>query len=265
MMLGRGLPNLGNTCYLNSILQCLRYTKEFVYPMKGKRASSALCISLLDLMYSGAEEKVLHTLIKELSKGREFKLMRQCDAHELFLYLVDKVFEEMKVHNPFEGKLESKVVCTVCGNNSVTSYPYVTISVQMGEKAMSVKSLVDEFCKTETIETPIECEVCNTRTKSSKSLRIIPSEVLVIHLKRFVGRQKNYTAVILDEELSLGKERYRLYAMCNHSGVPTAGHYTASCMKRDGTWSMCNDAFVQSIGSLPKSTDRPYILFYCKI
>lgn len=255
---------MGNTCYLNSILQCLRYTKEFVYPMKGKQCSSPLCVSLLDLMYSGAEEKVLHTLIKELSKGCEFKLMRQCDAHELFLYLIDKVFEEVKEHNPFKGKLESNVVCTVCDNNSRTSYPYITISVQMGKKAVSVKTLVDEFCASETIETPIECDVCKVRTESSKSLRIIPSEVLVVHLKRFAGRRKNYTPVILDEELSLGEYRYRLYAMCNHSGTTTGGHYTATCMRRDGTWSMCNDALVQSIGSLPKSTERPYILFYCK-
>lgn len=264
-MLYRGLPNLGNTCYLNSILQCLRYTKEFVYPLKGKTGSNALTMSLLDLMYTGADSSVLETLIRELNKSKEFKLMRQCDAHELFLYLMDKLFEDVKAKNPFEGKFKSTVICNKCGHKSVTEYPFTSVSVQIGTKAVSVEDLLHEFSKLEEIEAPIDCEKCKDRQKSSKSLEVLPSDVVVVHLKRFMGRQKIYTAVNLDEEIKINGNKYRLYSMCNHNGTMFAGHYTATCMKRDGTWSVCNDSVVRPLATIPKSSDRPYLLFYCKI
>ena len=270
MSLGNGLPNLGNTCYINSILQCLRFSKELVYMLKSHdtETDSSLVSSLIELLYADAPIQHLYTLIRELGKTSEFKIMKQCDSHELLLYLIDTLFTELKeFKNPFEGKMLSTITCAQCQNRSKTNYPCTTISLQIPDvtHAVTVEQLIEEFCKEENLDTPIECDKCNIKTQSNKQLGIEPGSVMAVHLKRFQGNCKINTPIEMRPEIQIMDNMYRLYATCNHSGNTFGGHYTAACMKRDGSWLLCNDKEINPLASIPSESDRPYVLFYCKI
>jgi len=260
---------MGNTCYINSILQCLRYSKPFVFQLRELVVTrdTPLVQSFVDLLFAGATRVTLNTFVSQLSlANKEFSLLRQCDAHELFLFIVDKFFTRFnkRYTNSFEGMFLSKITCTACDNVSESKYPFVSISVEMNAaKVDSITELLERFCSVESLDDLIDCDKCHTKKKSTKQLTIdtLPT-ILVVHLKRFQKLHKLSGRVKLDAELTIKGTKYRLYAMCNHSGGLRGGHYTASCRRRSGGWIMCNDNFVTDMSGLPTQSSHPYVLFY---
>lgn len=147
------------------------------------------------------------------------------------------------------------------------------------------------------------CKKLQQGTVKRLSLWTLP-EVLVVHLKRFrqtsAGRTKLHTLVDfpltgLDmnahleprakksspETHALGwgtwrrnrassmsgldENLYDLYAVCNHTGGMSGGHYTAYCKNPvDGTWYLFDDMRVERISGHQVVTKAAYLLFYAR-
>ena len=57
---------------------------------------------------------------------------------------------------------------------------------------------------------------------------------------------------------------YDLYGVCNHSGGPLGGHYTAYVKNANGKWYEFNDTNVNEIKEENVISQRSYCLFYRK-
>jgi Ubiquitin carboxyl-terminal hydrolase len=129
------------------------------------------------------------------------------------------------------------------------------------------------------------CENCKEYQDATKrtDLWVLPP-ILIIHLKRFrcpkFGKegQKNVTMLqypLTDWDLSKivknsggGAYKYDLYAVSNHCGGLTSGHYSSYALNRfDDEWYSFNDAKYEKID--PHSTfefsSSPYLLFYNRV
>jgi len=140
-------------------------------------------------------------------------------------------------------------------------------------KKMSIYDCFDLFTQKEEIEN-IFCENCQKKETFTKILKIerIP-EYLVITLKRFKYTIMYRTKINCPIKFPMNKldigpyltentnnEIYDLYAVVNHIGNLSSGHYY-SIIKQNNTWIQYNDSVVSEF-SRTFDTQEAYILIY---
>ncbi|EER89337.1 hypothetical protein BDA96_10G078900 [Sorghum bicolor] len=214
--IGAGLENLGNTCYLNSVLQCLTYTEPFAaYLQSGKHKSScrasgfcALC-ALQNHVKTALEStgKIVtpFRIVKNLRCiSRTFRNSRQEDAHELMVNLLESMhkcclpsgvpsesqsaYDKSLVHKIFGGRLRSQVKCTRCSHCSNKFDPFLDLSLDIAKATTLVRAL-ENFTEDELLDggqKQYQCERCRQKVVAKKRFTIDKApNVLTIHLKRF--------------------------------------------------------------------------------
>lgn len=220
--IGAGLWNLGNTCFLNSVLQCLTYTEPLAaYLQSGKHKSSchiagfcALCA--IQSHVSRALQATGRILSPQDMVGnlrcisRNFRKARQEDAHEYMVNLLESMhkcclpsgvpsespgaFEKSLVHKIFGGRLRSQVKCRQCSYSSNKFDPFLDLSLEI-LKADSLQKALANFTAAELLdggEKQYHCQRCKQKVQAVKQLTIHKAPyVLAIHLKRFYPHDPN--------------------------------------------------------------------------
>jgi ubiquitin carboxyl-terminal hydrolase 36/42 len=161
---GPGLVNMGNTCFLNSVLQCLAYIPALAQTLLSSRhncASVSSCtlfameehIKLMNHANKPVVPKAILSKLRFISKA--LKLGRQEDAHEFLLGLLDSMqkycarkSDNSTVKSIFDGSIQSIVKCRVCKHESKTTDPMMDIALDI-KHCHDIKTALSKYTKKE--------------------------------------------------------------------------------------------------------------------
>ncbi|XP_072572775.1 uncharacterized protein [Paramormyrops kingsleyae] len=201
-----GLPNLGQTCYMNATLQCFFHLPTFCKDVRrqeehwGLVPYADLIRYFSDLLSArrGSRSRQKKTLLRNLihSVSDQFAEDEQNDAHEFFSCLISQLNELGTLIQawegaamyacPVEGNLSFQMLCqrtcTSCGAQSSRTEDFTSLSLDVLPH-LSVEDLLKNYFKDSEVE--FRCATCRGSHAVLSWTFITLPRVLVLHMKRF--------------------------------------------------------------------------------
>lgn len=259
-----GLPNLGNTCFINASIQCLLTCTEMVNEIQKRDVSGDLNKRVLRVIFSmnglplqrhDICSLLMHTYARD---NTSYTMGESQDCSEYLTYFIDNLgTQSQKI--TIETEIYDTVKLTTLKAVNTENILFLPIVNSNGIKLNNFNDCLSEYLCTSDGDNNI-----NYRIKST-------GKQIFIGLKRFIGILRNgqYFSHKLNNNVTMPHDivipvdgtdvEYRMIAMIVHFGQLNGGHYI--CFRKiNNEWVFIDDENIGTCGDI--RFDQGYIYVY---
>ncbi|XP_006757706.1 PREDICTED: ubiquitin carboxyl-terminal hydrolase 44 [Myotis davidii] len=219
-----GLRNLGNTCYMNSVLQVLSHLLIFRQCFLKLDLNQWLSVTTNDKTKSSYKHPPITDTVYQVNECQEKDMFSVHSRHPSLssrLSVGTSKSRKMELIQPWKSSSQyislchELVTCLACDNKSNTIEPFWDLSLEfpkryqcngkdMASQSCLVTEMLSKFTETEALEGKIYiCDHCNSKRRRFSSKTVVLTEaqkqlmichlpqILRLHLKRFRWSGRN--------------------------------------------------------------------------
>jgi hypothetical protein len=242
------MPNVGNTCFLNSSLQCVLaalFSSLHNVPNQAIVDGKAFRNPLWELMQANNQsplfpEQVLRRVqstLKRMSNDFRMNCSKACDPMGAFTTILDcfirketktALTDDTKPVPVFGFSMSGKMTCRTCNRtHSTPTEPATMLSLPIGPSHTSLKETLNAYFSVDE-KHDVQCAHCRVRREMAQVNSITTPDVLALGLKRLGHHgQTNWNKLNHTADMVFLNERYKLLGVVRHNRSLDSAHYTA--------------------------------------
>lgn len=270
-----GITNIGNTCFLNAIIQCMRVCEPWLAFLEQLDCEDVLNCGFLRVisnsMFFPMSNRSLQTLVSNIriSLGTG-----QIDPTHAFQCIVENIRTQVsltELKKPFKSLFFNSVVSTtLCGTCHVSSHrieytPLLFLGGHMCDDALT--AFTQTFSPLKNIialdgDNKYDCEHCRKRGLGKQ---IAFQTNNLTHLSSIVVMvpQHGVHYIKATEDFVWDAHKLSCVACIVHTGDDGNGHCMALVRTMNGWW-ICDDGLVKEIQKTTVESYSPYMFFMIK-
>ena len=287
----RGLINLGNTCYFNSIIQALSHSNAFRGMILDVPDSEVITPAglVLDAFRGIILEQQIESLIpidpfilfdtlhefgeSSVDDRRIFVLGRSDDANialgivfdAIFMAIMQRTGSDQLIRDRLGMDVMIQRTCRVCARNapSIQSIWLHRLEIHSLGRETAFEDVLRNYLES---EHEVLCEACGRDTIHSNVMSFGNNRFLSFFLNRYQeGGGRIDTSIVIPPFIDMstvhprGTGLYRLVSVVLYNG----GHYFTDVLDQDSDrWMRMDDSNVHVIAEPETSGSRPLLVFY---